>query len=130
MSIAPRISKDANGNYDLVFENGAFKWAADGIQAAQHAFIRLMIFKGEQSLGGVLTAKTELGTKWYETIFDMSKPKSEKELEIKRRILDTPGISRFIVPLSWTQSGHTVTITGTVQTDWGAVDLSQTIEAL
>ncbi|MCP4711972.1 MAG: hypothetical protein GY869_25405, partial [Planctomycetes bacterium] len=103
---------------------GIFQWVSDGEEAAQHAWQRLFVFQGELSLDGVLTEKTLEGTKWYGIIFDMSKPQSEKELEIKRRILG-PGINRFS-QFSWTQVDHTVTVTGFVVTDWGTVDITQT----
>ncbi len=129
MSTSPRISRNTNGDFDLVFENGKFKWATDGTQAAQHALIRLLAFKGEYSLNSELGGKDSLGTDWYGIVFDMSKSKAEKELEIKRRILGTDGVEK-ITDWSWTQSGHSVTITGIVVTQWGSVDISQTIEAL
>ena len=126
---APRISKDADGNYDLLLENGAFAWAEDGTQATQHAFVRLMIFRGEPSLNGVLTEKTEEGTKWLETIFNVQKSKAEKELEIKRRLLQTPGI-KSITSFQSTQVGRTLEIEAKIQTDWGDMEVSDTIEPL
>lgn len=129
MSIAPRITKDSNGRWDFKMTNGIFEMAEDGTQAAQHALQRLLVFRGEQSLNGALTEKTELGTKWFETIFKADKTKAEKELEIKTRILDTPGVKR-ILRFEWSQTGHVVTMEGAVLTDWGEEDVSQEITLL
>jgi len=127
--LSPRLTKNSYGDYDLVLENGKFKWAEDGTQVAQHGLERLLIFKNEQSLGDKLTDKESTGTYWYEKIFDASKSKAEKELHIKSRIMGTPGVER-ILEFDWTQSGHTVTITGRIQTEFGEVNLSQEIETL
>ena len=126
---APRLTKNTSGDYDLLIENGKIPMIEDGTQAAQHALTRLLIFKGEYSLDGELTTKTELGTKWYETIFAMDKPQVAKELEIKRRLLQTPGIKK-ILSFEWSQSEHTVTIEGKFQTDWGAETVSETVTPL
>ena len=117
-----RITSKSTG-WGLLIENGKFAWVEDGDQAAQHATERLLIFKGEWILD------EDMGTKWYEIIFDMSKSKAEKEFEIKKRILKTPGIDS-ITTFSWTQTGHTVSIEGIVKTDWGEVDIGQEIITL
>jgi hypothetical protein len=125
-----RLTKTAAGTWDVKMTNGAHEFIEDGSQAAQHSTIRLMIFKGELSLNGMLTTRTEEGTKWYETIFNMALSTEEKQMEIKRRLLGTPGIKK-ITKLDWSQSGHTVTISdGRGVTDWGEIDISQEIELL
>ena len=129
MSIAPRITQTDDGHWDLLLENGKFTFSSDGTQVAQHALERLLIFKGELSLNNALTANTEGGTRWYEVIFATDKTRAEKELEIKSRILDTPGVKR-IIRFSWAQAAYTATITGDIQTDWGEEDISQTLEPL
>jgi len=88
-----------------------------------------LVFKGELSLNGELTTKTELGTKFYETIFAMDLPKSEKIFEIKKRILGTPGIQK-ILRFTWEQTANTVTIDADVQTDWGAESVSDEVTFL
>jgi hypothetical protein len=125
---APRLTAVPTG-YDLLIENGKIPWAEDGTQAAQHAMVRLLVFKSEPSLDGKLTTKTFEGTKFYELIFNMEITQAEKELEIKSRILGTPGIER-IISFLWEQSGHTVTITGKVKTIWGEETLEGTVELL
>jgi hypothetical protein len=128
--ITPRLTKNAAGDYDLQLENGVLgPMCEEGTQAAQHSLERLLIFQGELSLDGALTTKTTGGTRWYETIFAMDVPRAEKELEIKSRILGTPGIIK-ILSFTWTQAAHTVTITGRVLTAWGEEDISGTISPL
>jgi hypothetical protein len=127
--IAPRLTKAACGYPHMLLETGVFQWAEDGTQAAQHAWTRIMIFKGELSHGGKLTTKTEGGTKAYEVVFAMDKPKAEKELELKSRILGTPGVES-ILEWDWVQVSHTVNITGKALTSWGEVDIGGEISAL
>ena len=118
-----RITKRSDGNYGLLFSDGKLQWAEDGTQAAQHGLTRLLIFSGEWVLN------TDIGTKWYEIIFASSKSRAEKELEIKSRILGTPGVKE-ITKFNWTQSGSSVSIEGIIVTDWGDVDISQEITQL
>jgi hypothetical protein len=113
----------------MVFEDGKFVWSEDGTQVAQHGMERTLIFKGEQSLGGKLTGKGDLGTWWYEIVFDASKSRAEKELEIKSRILGTPGVIR-ILQFNWEQDGGAVSITGRVLTEYGEVNISEEITLL
>ncbi len=124
-----RLTKNAAGDYDLLIENGKISLIEDGGQAAQHAMQRLLIFKGEQTLDGMLTTKGELGTQWYEIIFAMDISRAEKELEIKRRITETPGILK-ILESTWSVADHTLSITGKVQTEWGEADISEDVTPL
>ena len=123
MSRSIRITQNSDGTYGLKMENGKFVWAEDGIQAAQHATTRLNIFYGENDLN------PELGTKWYQIIFQTNKSRAEKEFEIKRILLGTPGI-KSIRTFEWSQSGHTVSIDAKVDTDFGEIDVSQEITPL
>jgi hypothetical protein len=124
-----KLSKNAVGDYDMVLEDGKFEWSRDGTAVAQHGMERLLIFRGEQSLGGILTGKDDLGTWWYEIIFDASKSRAEKELEIKSRILGTPGVLR-ILQFNWEQTGGAVSLTGRVLTEYGEIDIAEEITVL
>lgn len=126
---APRLTKNASGQLDMLLEGGTFQWAEDGTQAAQHANVRLLLFKGELSHGGKLTTKTEGGTDWYGKVFPMDISQAEKELHLKGRILGTPGISS-ITEWGWSQTGHTVTITDRTMTDWGEVSVGGEVTPL
>jgi hypothetical protein len=121
-----RLTKNSSGDYDLMFENGVLgQPVEDGAEVAQHCVIRLLKFKGES----VIDDATEDGTKWYEIIFDASKSKAHKLLELKRRILGTAGVKK-ILSLDWMQSGSTVTIEAAVQTEWGDETISDILEPL
>jgi hypothetical protein len=124
-----RLTRNDDGDYDLLHENGTVPQVEDGSHAAQLAEERLSTFVGEYSLDGQLTTKTTQGTRWYEIIFNMSKSRAEKEFEIKRRILGTPGIVR-ILEFDWNVVDHTLYITGRVLTDWGEEDISTEITPL
>ncbi|MCP4604479.1 MAG: hypothetical protein GY847_28815 [Proteobacteria bacterium] len=123
-----RLTKTDAGYYDLLIENGSTQWTDKGTAIAQHAMMRLLIFKGEYALG-VLGGKDDDGLDWYGIMFDMSKSKNEKELELKRVVLQTPGIERIIY-FNWTQAGYTVTIDAAFQTIYGAATVSETITPL
>jgi hypothetical protein len=112
--IDARLTKTEYGYYDLKLTNGNFEMAEDGVEAAQHSMIRLLQYKGES----VTDNPNDDGTDWYGIIFDMSKTRSEKELEIKRRILGTVGIEE-LVEFNFTQDGSEYTITGLVKSIWG-----------
>ena len=127
--IDARLTRNASGDYDLKFENGSFVMAEDGTEAAQHALIRLLAHKGEYSLNGEIDGKDNLGTDWYGKIWPMNITKAEKEFELKRRLLQTPGVES-IIKWQWTQSGHTVTIEAELKTEWGSMTIADTIEAL
>jgi len=125
---SPRITLDGN-SWDLKMEDGKILWVEDGTQAAQRAFERLMIFKGEPSLDGALTTKTEEGTKWYEIIFNMEKTRAERDLEIKSRILGAPGIDK-IIRFDWEQTGNTMTYDADFKTAWGEESVSAEVTFL
>jgi hypothetical protein len=113
---------DTNLGYrDMILENGIFSWVEDGAQAAQHALERLHVFEGEWEFN------TELGTRWYAVIFDVSKSRAEKEFELQRIILGTPGI-KSIKRWVWTQSGRVVNISAGIQTDWGDEEFTEVLE--
>jgi len=115
--IGARLTQiDDKGTLDLVRENGRVAIAEDGTEAAQHGAMRMNITVGESVIGDTSTNFDY--TKFYEIIFKVSASRAEKELEIKRRILGTPGVLR-ILTFSWTQTVRDVTINGTILTEWG-----------
>jgi len=124
-----RITKNSDGVYDMKLTAGKFEMCEDGTEAANHFVIRLLAGKGEYNLGGLLTNKDDLGTDWYGIIFNVEMGKPEKTLELRRVILETPGvlsIEKFV----WTQTGHSVSIIGRINTEWGTIDVNQEIEQL
>jgi hypothetical protein len=118
-------TQNATGVLDIQVENGRANWAYDGTEVAQHASIRLQKFVDESVIGD----SEEDYTRWYEVVFNAQASRAEKELELKRRILGTPGAVR-ILTFEWTQSGHVVDIKGSVQTQWGEADISQKVTPL
>jgi hypothetical protein len=129
MSKDLRISPDSEGDYDIILEDGKFVWAKLGTQVANHCQIRMSIPKGTLSLNGRLSNKEDLGFKLYEIILKADVGHAEKELEIKRVIMQTPGYLSMI-SFSFSQTAHTATYTAQVQTEWGAITIGDTIEAL
>jgi hypothetical protein len=127
--LAPRLSQNAAGDYDLVLEDGKFKWAEDGTVVAQHGTERILIFKGELSLNDQLSGKDDEGTRYYEVLFSAAASRAEKELEIKQRILGTPGALKTL-QFTFELDGGTLTTDGQVLTEYGTVDVSQTVEVL
>ena len=129
-----RLTK-ASGSWRISMTNGLFDWVEDGAQAAQHSTIRLMFFKetrtapGHYSLNDALPHKSKVGTDWYGKIFHVGLPDIEKEFEIKRRLLATPGIDS-IHKFQMTVEDSTLTISGEGKTAWGVVDMTQEFEVL
>jgi len=119
---SPKLSKDANGFWDLKLTDGKFEWSEDGAQLAQHGMFRLNTFMGELTLDGKLPGRADEGTRYFEVIFQPWKSEAEKQLEIKRRILidGVTGLKDF----TWVKSGGTISTTGTVETIYGDIDLT------
>lgn len=122
--IGSKLTVTATG-LDLKRENGTVVKVADGTQAAQHGASRLWQYRNES----VSEDENADYTKWYSIVFNMNKTQTEKEFEIKRRILGTPGVLR-ITYFNWKQEGRHVTITATVQTLWGEAEIGQEITLL
>lgn len=120
---SPKLSKDSNGYWDLKITDGKFEWSEDGEQLAQHGMFRLNTFKGEYTLNGMLPGRADEGTRYYETIFQPWKTEAEKQLEIKRRIFiaGVTGLKDF----TWEKSGRAITVTGTVETIYGDIALTE-----
>lgn len=114
-----RLTQTATGGLDILMVDGRAAWATDGTEVAQHAAIRLNKYHGESVTGN----SQEQGTKYYEIIFPANISRYEKELHLKKRILETTGAKR-IIEFNWVQDGHEVTATGKIQTDWGEESIS------
>lgn len=126
-----RLTKTLDGVYDMKMTNGSFEMSEDGEAAAVSMTEDLLCFRQEMEASLVVDTVADplAGVQWYEIIFQTSKSKAEKEIELKRAILSAPGIER-ITQWSWTQTLRTVTIIGAVKTLWGDIDISQEIEPL
>jgi hypothetical protein len=129
MSKDLRISPDTEGDYDIILENGKFVWAKEGTQVANHCQIRMSIPKGTLSLNGRLSNKEELGLALYEIILKADVGQAEKDLEIKRIIMQTLGYEKLI-SFTFEQTNHTGTWAAQIQTQWGEITIGGIIEAL
>lgn len=109
-----RLTQLSNGRLDIKLTDGKTEWCEDGVQAVQHAIIRLMKMKGES----VTDNPNEDATDYYGIIFNAQKTKAEKILHIKKRVLGTPGIKRFVT-FEFEQTNRSVSINATIETDWG-----------
>jgi len=125
------LSKNTDGDFDAVLENGIFKMASDGTAAAVAMTERVLCDRTECKASPIVdTNATPLaGVDWYGIIFRADATRTEKELELKRAILSAPGVER-ILQWSWTQSGRTVTINCQVKTLWGVTSVSQEVSPL
>jgi hypothetical protein len=124
-----RISPDSEGDYDIILEDGKFVWAKEGTQVANHCQIRMSIPKGTLSLNDRLSNKEDLGLALYEIILRADIGQAEKDLEIKRVIMQTPGYEKLI-SFTFEQTAHTGTWAVQAQTQWGEISIGGTIEAL
>lgn len=119
-----RLTQLPNGRLDLLLVDGKTQFVEDGEQAVQHAVMRLIKIKGES----VTDNENEEGTDYYGIIFNVMKSRAEKELHLKKRILGTPGIRKF-VSFEWNQTRHKVEIKAFVETQWGTTHaLGATLE--
>jgi hypothetical protein len=105
-----RFTKDS-GIWDMKLEGGDFPWCEEGTQVANHAMQKIQTFRGERLID------KNWGTQWYEIIFNVERPQAEKELEIKRQILTTPG-TLYIEEFAMVQVGMEYRITGIAQTEF------------
>lgn len=129
--IGIRLTKDSEGRLDMLFENGAFVMAENGEAAASALALAMATERIECEESPVVdtVANPLAGVDYYGIVFDTSKSKAEKMIEIKRAMLSVPGIER-ILRFQWTQTGRTVTITAVLKTEWGVESVSQEITPL
>ncbi len=121
--LAPRLTKNADGLWDLKMENGSFAWAEEGTAIAQHVLVRLCAVENELSLDNNLTTKVGEGTKLFSVVLSSETSQAEKELELKSRILGTPGVVK-ILTWQWAQVLHSATVTASIQTIYGEETVS------
>jgi hypothetical protein len=129
MAIVIKLEKNADGDEDMVFQNGAFSMSENGEAAAVQLKERMLLDRDEaQDSELVDTNATPLsGLNWHHIIFDDSKSMGEKELEIKRSIFSTPGVKK-ITSWSCEQTGRTLILNFKVKTDWEELEIGETIQ--
>lgn len=126
-----RISKNTDGDYDIVFENGKIVLAEDGVAAATAMTEKMLTFRDECQISPIVdtVANPQAGVDYYGVIFRADATRAEKEVELQRAALSAPGIER-ILQWNWEQNRHTVNIDCQVKTTWGDVNVGQEIELL
>lgn len=131
MAINIHLSKNGDGDFDIVFEDGKIKMAEDGTAAAVAMTERILLFRDQASTSPLINHDENplAGVDWYGIIFRPDATRIEKEGELKRAILSTPGVDR-ILQWQWTQTGRTVYINAQIKTQWGNVSVSEEIAPL
>ena len=126
MAIVIKLVKDENGDEDMVLENGAFEMCENGTAAAVQMKERLLCDKNE-AVKSPLVKDTASVMDWEGIIFDNSKSKAEKDLEIKRVILSTPGMKRITYWKS-EQIDRTLVLDFKVESEWGELEFGETVQ--
>jgi hypothetical protein len=126
-----RISQQ-EGVYDtLLNDSGAIEMCLDGVAAASGMQTRLQEFRSECNISPLIDHNKNpfAGVDYYGIIFATDVSDAEKELELRRVILSTPGVLK-ILRFTWSQVEHSVAIEADVQTQWGAVSVAQMVSPL
>lgn len=129
MAIVIKLVKNEDGDEDMVFENGAFEMSENGEACAVQMKERILLDRNEATANPLVNTRANplAGLDWEGTIFDSSKPKSEKELEFKRVIFSTPDLVR-ITYWSWVQTNRTLNLNYKVETPWGELEIGETVQ--
>jgi hypothetical protein len=133
MSEGIKLEKNTEGEWDMVFSDGAFELCTEGESAMVQMVERLLLTRVESLVNPLVNTNKDpqAGTDWYGTVLDDSQDKIVGELEIKRVILGTPGV---ISITEWdptypgvSNPGHTMTLSARVLTAWGEIALNETL---
>jgi hypothetical protein len=129
MAIVIKLVKNELGDEDMSLEDGIFEMSENGEAAAVQMKERLLLDQNEAQKSPIVdTVKDPLsGTGWETIIFDSSKSKEEKELEIKRVIFSTPGIIR-ITYWNWSQVVRTLHLNYKVDSLWGELEFNEVVQ--
>jgi len=108
-----RLTK-TTGMYDLLLEGGLFKWCYDGTQVANHGLIRIRVFRGEMNL------HTDIGTRFYDVVFNVQSSKAEVKLELTSQLLSVTGV-QYIEEFELEKNETTKAwdCSGIIQTEFG-----------
>ena len=103
MAIVIKLVKNADGDEDMSFENGAIEMSENGEACAVQIKERLLLERSEAEASEIVNTNIDplAGTQWENIIWDASKSRSEKELEIKRVIFSAPGVKRITSAFFW-----------------------------
>jgi len=125
------ISKNDAGDFDIELEDGIFRMSEDGEAAAVSMTERVLTVRSEALANPLIDIILNplAGVDWYGIIFRSDATRAEKETELKRAILSTPGIEG-IIRWNWAQTGRTVTIDVKVKSEWGTLGYTEEVTPL
>jgi hypothetical protein len=126
MAIVIKLVKNEDGDEDMVLEDGAIQMCDNGTAAAVQMKERLLCDKNE-AVKSPLVKDTAIVMDWEGIIFDNSTSRAEKELELKRVILGTPGMQR-ITYWKYEQVGRTLVLDYKVESEWGELEFGETVQ--
>lgn len=129
--IGIRLTKNDDGQLDMLLEDGKFVMAEDGEAVASALALAMATERKECEESPIVDTVTNpfAGIDFYGIVWDVSKSKAEKILELKRAMLAVPFVEK-IIRFQWSQSGQTVTISAAVQTAWGEQSVAEEVTAL
>lgn len=126
MAIVIKLAKNKYGDEDMVLEHGVFDMCEDGTAAAVQMKERILSDKNECDQSEIVK-KPGLALDWEGIIFDASKSRAEKELELKRVILSTPGMKR-ITYWSYEQTGRELQVNFKIMSEWGELTYGEMVQ--
>jgi hypothetical protein len=129
MAIVIKLERNADGDEDMVFENGVLQMSERGEACGVRIKERLLTDRTEAIASPLVNTKRRpiVGTGWEIIIFDNSKSDVEKELELKRAIFASPEVKK-ITYWSWQLSGRTLNLNFKIETDWGELAFGEEIQ--
>lgn len=129
MAIVIKLEKNSSGDEDVVFEDGALAMSEAGEACAVQLKERILLDRNEALKNPLVNTVVDptAGLDWEGIIFDSSKSRMEKELEIKRVIFSTPGISR-ITYWNWSLTDRVLHLDFKVDTIWGEMEFGEEVQ--
>ena len=124
-----KLVKNEAGDEDMVFENGALQMSENGEACAVQMKERILLGRSECLESELVNTNANplSGLDWEGIVWDSSKSKEEKELEIKRVIFSTPGV-KSLTYWDWNQVGRTLNLSFKVETKWGELEINEEVQ--
>jgi len=129
MAIVFKIVKNSAGDEDLSLEDGKIEMSENGEAAAVQMKERILLGRNEAIANPLIDTNADptAGLQYEDIVFNSSRSKSETELEFKRVIFSTPGISKITY---WfcEQVGRELQLNFKVDSDWGELTFGETVQ--
>jgi len=122
------LEKNDDGELDMVFEDGEFKMCEDG-EACTVAIVENLLLTRVEAIGSPIVNTNSdpfAGTNWYGIILNDTLDPAMGELELKRVIFGTTGVTS-IQEWNVQRVDRTLTIFARIMTIWGEVTLGDTL---